>query len=196
MTKKKSNKKKSSKVGLDFKTAFKYPFNRMKGLWNIFLILLPIFGWFSLGGYSVRIIQEFSKGQFKKLPVLKFGSDMKLGFFMFIKAIPFILVYMIIIFPLYLTNVWLSYSVRILLEIFIVPILSINFVNKMTVSSFFELRIIKHVFSNLGDYIIAILKSILLFIVFLIMYIILIGIPAQAFTQNIFLVDFYRRRVK
>jgi hypothetical protein len=188
-------KRSSGKVKLNFNNAFKYPFNRAKGMWNILWVLLPIFGWFALGGYGVRIVQEFSKGQFKKLPIMKFGSDMGLGFFMFLKAIPFMLVYGIFLGILALLNPWLS-SVRIIIEIFVIPILTINFMNKETVGSFFAFGKVKYVFANLGDYIIAILKTILLCIVFLIMFLILVGIPAQAFTQNIFLADFYRRKVK
>jgi hypothetical protein len=188
---------------LDFKTAFKYPFNRAKGMWNILWIFLPIIGWFTLGGYGVRIVQEFSKGKFKQLPILKFGSDLKLGFFMFLKALPFVLAYILFLIIIdmvsYTINPWL-YLIRIFTEIivsiFIIPILAINFMNKETVSSYFEFRIVKYVFTNLGDYIVAILKSISLGIIFLIMWIILVGLPAGAFTQNIFLADFYRRRVK
>ena len=80
---------------LDFKTAFKYSFNRAKGMWNILWMLLPVVGWFALGGYSVRIVQEFSQGKFKQLPIFEFRNDMKLGFFMFIKAIPFVVVYIL-----------------------------------------------------------------------------------------------------
>ena len=180
---------------LDFKTAFKYPFNRAKGMWNILWIFLPIIGWFTLGGYGVRIVQEFSKGKFKQLPILKFGSDLKLGFFMFLKALPFVLAYILFLIILDTINPWLN-LIRIFTEIFVIPILSINFMNKETISSFFEFGIVKYVFTNLGDYIVAILKSISLGIIFLIMWIILVGLPAGAFTQNIFLADFYRRRVK
>jgi hypothetical protein len=182
-------------ANLNFKTAFKYPFNRAKGMWNVLWILLPIIGWFALGGYGVRIIQEFSKGKFKKLPVLKFKSDFKLGFFMFLKAIPFVLAYMLFMFVLNEIHSVLDHT-RVLLEIFIVPILTINFINKQTVGSFFEFKKLKYVFTNLGDYIVAVLKSILLFIVFLVMCLILVGIPAMIFTENMFLADFYRRKVK
>ena len=154
MKKKKSpskSKKKSNQTSLDFKTAFKYPFNRAKGMWNILWILLPIFGWLALGGYSVRIAQEFIKGKFRKLPTLKFGSDMKLGFFMFLKTLPFIFAYMIITAPLYAVDFWIGATVRILLETFVIPILFINFFKKETVGSLFELRVVKYVFNNLGD---------------------------------------------
>ncbi len=181
---------------LDFKTAFKYPFNRAKGMWNILWIFLPIIGWFALGGYCVRIVQEFSKGKFIQLPTFKFGSDLGLGVMMLIKALPFIIVYSIIIGILNIINPWARGLADFFLSLFVIPILTINFLNKETVGSFFEFKIIKHVFNNLGDYIVAVLKSILLCMVFLIMIIVLVGIPAGIFTQNMFLADFYRRKVK
>ena len=187
---------KSRGAELKFKTAFKYPFNRAKGLWNILWVLLPIIGWFALGGYGVRIIQEFSKGEFKQLPVFKFGSDLELGFMMFIKALPFVITYIIIISILNKIDIRMAGLANFLIGLFAVPILTINFFKKETVGSLFEFGIVKSVFNNLGDYIVAILKSILLGIIFLIMFIILVGIPAGTFTKNIFLADFYRRRVK
>jgi len=188
------------KKGLDinrlrFGTAFKYPFNRPKGLLNILWLLLPIFGWFALAGYVVRIIQEFSKGQFKKLPVMSFGSDMKLGFFMFLKALPFIIAYLILIALLDLIHPILGEVADILVSIFVIPILAVNFINKETVGSFFEFEIVRSVFNNLLDYITAIVKDIVLAIVYVIMIIVLVGIPAGAFTQSIFIADFYRRKV-
>ena len=181
---------------LDFKTAFKYPFNRAKGMWNILWILLPIVGWLALGGYGVRIIKEFSKGKFKKLPTFKFKNDLELGFFMFLKAIPFIIVYIIIGAILDKTDPGMAGLARFFIGLFIVPILAINFMNKETVSSFFEFKILKSVFDNFGDYVVALLKDILLSIIFVIMIIVLVGLPAGTFTKNIFLADFYRRKVK
>jgi len=187
--------KRKTMDALDFKTAFKYPFNRAKGMWNILWILLPIIGWFTLGGYGVRIIQEFTKGKFKQLPTLEFGSDLKLGFFMFLKAIPFFAVY-ILLFAI-MNAIHPRFDlVEIFTELFIIPILSINFINKQTIGSFFEFKILSSVFKNLGDYIFVILKEILLVVIFLLMCLILVGFPAIAFTQNIFLTDFYRRKVK
>ena len=186
-------KRKSDIAKLDFKAAFHYPFNRAKGMWNILWILVPIIGWLALTGYGVRIIQEFCEGKFKQLPVFQFKKDLKLGFFMFLKAIPFILV-CIVIFSI-LSLLKLGY-INTLMGIFIIPILTINFIKKMTISSFFEFKILKFVFIHFGDYIVAVLKSILLAIVFVIMIIILVGLPALFFTKNMFLADFYRRRIK
>jgi len=189
-------KRKSKVTSVDFDTAFGYPFRRAKGMWNIFWLLLPIFGWLALGGYSVRIVKEFSKGKFKKLPTMKFGSDMKLGFFMLIKSIPFILVYIILISILTAINFWAMVVGRIFVEVFVIPILTINFMNKETVGSLFEFKLVKSVFNNLEDYVVTVLRSILLFVVYLIMVLILVGIPAMFFTNYLFLADFYRRMVK
>jgi hypothetical protein len=52
------------------------------------------------------------------------------------------------------------------------------------------------VFDNLGDYVVALLKTIALRAIFLLLIIVLVGIPAGAFAQNIFIADFYRRYVK
>jgi hypothetical protein len=191
-----AKKKSAGKTALDFSTAFHYPFNRWKGLLNILWIFLPIFGWFALFGYGVRIIQEFTAGKFKKLPTMSFGDDMKLGFFMFLKAIPFILLITIVLGALYVVSPALESVIEIILSILVFPMLGIHFANKQTVGALFEFRIVNEVFSNLGDYLFAFLKEIGLAIVFLIMSIILIGIPASMFTQNIFFADFYRRRIK
>jgi hypothetical protein len=181
---------------LNFKTAFSYPFNRAKGMLNILWVLLPIIGWFALSGYGIRIIKEYTKGRFKKLPKFQFKSDLKLGFWMFLKAIPFVVAYIIIIEGLGYFHEGLSGFVDFFLEIFLVPILTINFFVKETVGSYFEFKALKPVFNNLKDYIVAILKTILITLIFIVMSIVLIGIPALVFTQNIFLADFYRRRVK
>lgn len=182
---------------LELETAFKYPFNRARAMWNILWIFVPIVGWFALFGYSVRIVQEFCQGKFKQLPKFKFGSDLKLGFFMFLKALPFAIAYGVVIsIVTFVTGDALSALVNIFLAVFALPILAVNFLKKETVESFFEFKIIKFVFDNLGDYLFVILKSIALGIVFALMAIILVGIPAGTFTKNIFLADFYRRRVK
>ncbi|MBT6995139.1 DUF4013 domain-containing protein [Candidatus Woesearchaeota archaeon] len=181
---------------LKFKHAFSYPFNRAKGLWNILWILLPIFGWLALSGYSIRIVKEFSKGKFKKLPLFKFSSDLELGFFMFFKGLPFMIAYFVIVEIFGFVFPWFGSLTDIFLGVFIVPILTVNFYNKETVSSYFEFKVLKSVFYNIGDYITVILKSILLVIVFALMIIVLIGFPAMAFTDNMFLADFYRRRVR
>lgn len=182
-------------VVLDFKSAFMYPFNRAKGMLNVLWMLLPIFGWFALFGYGIRIVQDFSKGKFKQLPEMKFGDDMKFGFFMFLKSIPFMLVYTVVSSILEMIPVFGKFGL-VFLELFVAPILTINFMNKMSINSYFEFEILEKVFANLGDYLFAVLKNIGLAVVFILMTVVLVGLPGLVFTSNIFLADFYRRRVK
>ena len=186
---------------LNFETAFKYPFNRLVGMWNVLWLLLPIFGWFAFGGYTIRIVQEFTKGKFKEVPKMKFGDDFKLGFFMFLKAIPFGIAYLVLLFIIgkilsALGLVWLVTLINAFFALLVVPVLAINFMKKERVDAFFEFKKVKPVFENFGDYIVALLKSIALGIIFCVLSIILIGIPAGAFTKNIFIADFYYRKVK
>jgi len=180
---------------LDFNTAFKYPFNRKKGLWNILWLLVPIIGWFALGGYGIRIVKEFTLEKFEQLPEMSFKSDLKFGFMMFLKSLPFVVIYTIILGTLIFINEWFR-IIDTFLKIFIVPILTVHFFNKETIGSWFDFKILEHVFINLWEYIIIMLKSLALFIVYLLMTIILVGIPANAFTQNIYVADFYRSKVK
>lgn len=183
---------------LSFKTAFQYPFNRAIGLWNILWCLIPILGMFALFGYGIRLAQEFIRGEFKQLPTFRFWENCKLGFLMFLKMIPFLFVYVLFIGALESLlhkSPFVLFFINLFLGILVLPILIINFFNKETVKSSFELKIVKSVFDNLGDYLMAFLKSIGLGVVFILMWIVLVGIPAGSFTKNIFLADFYRRRV-
>ncbi len=179
---------------LNFETAFKYPFNRGKGMLNILWLLLPIFGWFALIGYNVKIMKEFTEGKFKQLPLFEFKNDLKLGFFMFLKALVLFIPYGILI-GIIESFTPIGQILGIFIELFIIPMLVINFISKQTIESLFEFEIISKVFENLGDYIIAILKSIGLFLIYVLMLIILVGAPAMIFTHNMFLADFYKRKI-
>jgi len=140
---------------------------------------------------ALGLLKEFIKGKFKELPAFKFKSDLRLGFMMFLKSIPFIAVYAFLLLVLGAIAGFLGIQnqelfvdlINMLLALFVIPMLVINFINKQTIDSYFELEIIKSVFNNFGDYVLALLKNILLSIIFLIMWIILVGLPAGTFTK-------------
>ncbi|MBW2982118.1 DUF4013 domain-containing protein [Candidatus Woesearchaeota archaeon] len=178
-----------------FKPAFKYPFNKASRLLNILWIFIPIIGWFALFGYGITIVKHFLENDFKELPKLRFGKNLKLGFLMFFKSIPFIFVLMIAYLIIGLIP-FIGGLGNMFISIFVVPILTINFFKKRTVASYFEFEKLNAVFNNLGDYVIAVLKSIALQIIFVLLSIVLVGIPAGAFTKNIFIADFYRKNIE
>lgn len=189
---------------ISFSEAFKYPFKVPKRLLYILWIIIPILGWFALSGYIVRLVNEFIEGKYEGLPELHFVDDMKLGFMIFLKAIPFVLVFTVVIFVIIFAVAmvnesaayWLYILLIIFLAIFVVPILEINFFRKQTVGSFFEFRVLSAVKDNLGEYIIAILKQYVLVIIFSVLMLILVGFPALYFTTYIFIANFYGKFVE
>ncbi len=180
---------------LDFGKAFKYPFNRWKGLFNILWLIIPIVGWFAIVGYQVRLVKEWIDGQFKELPKFNFMKNLKLGFFMFLKSLPFAIALSILGWVFKKLGSF-GTAIFTLLTLFLVPMLVINFYREETMASLWDFSKVQPVFDNLGDYIVALLKQLVLGLVFAFLSIIFIGIPANAFTANIFLADFYRQHVK
>ena len=171
---------------------FKKPGRLLYGL----LVLIPILGWFVLFGYLTRLINEFVKGRYEGLIKLNIIEDLKLGFVIFLKALPFFIVLITIQNAVSQVNETLGLLVSLLLSLFVSPILEINFYRKQTIKSFFEFGILHVVKDDFGDYTITILKQIALGIVFLILSLVLIGIPAFLFTQVIFISNFYGRVVE
>lgn len=72
----------------------------------------------------------------------------------------------------------------------------VNFFRKQTLESFFEFQLLDIVRNNLGDYVMAVLKQYALVIIFAILSIVLVGIPAMFFTNSIFIANFYGRLVE
>jgi len=183
---------------LDFKSALKYPWGAPKRLWNILWILLPIIGWFALGGYGKKIVNSIVGGNTTELPEFGgFGDNFVVGFMLFLKMLPLMIIIMlynlllnaivevgIIYWPL-----WLAYTAFLIL---IMPWIGINFLQKYTVASTFEFKTAANtVFGNFVEYIIALVKTIGYVIIYAILSIVLVGIPCMAFGQRLFIADFY-----
>jgi hypothetical protein len=181
---------------ISFSEAFKYPFKTPKRLLYALLLIVPIVGWLALFGYSVRLINEFIEGRYEGLIKLDFMEDLKLGFMVFLKALPFYIVYVIILSTATYVNETLGSLVSLLLGIFVIPMLAVNFMRKQTIESFFEFAILNLVRDNLGEYIITALKQYALNFVFLILSFVLVGIPAIMFTSTIFFANMYGRLVE
>lgn len=124
-------------------------------------------------------------------------DDLKLGFLMFLKSLPFMFLYAILIVGvLYFVNETAAETLNLLICFFVLPILMINFFRKQTIESYFEFSILKHVVGNLGDYLVTMIKQYALSIIFMILIFLLVGIPALYVTGSIFVANFYGRRVE
>jgi multidrug efflux pump subunit AcrB len=86
--------------------------------------------------------------------------------------------------------------ISLLLGFFVVPMLAVNFFRKQTVESFFEFSVLNVVRDNLGEYIITVLKQYALVIIFMVLSIVLVGIPGMLFTNSIFVANMYGRLVE
>jgi hypothetical protein len=175
---------------ISFSDALKYPFKTPLRLLYILWGLIPILGSFIIFGYVTRLVNEFIDGRYEGLIKLNVIDDLILGIVMILKSIPFIIVFVII----YSVTTYISEAlgiIIILFALFVIPILMVNFFRKQTIQSLFEFDILKVAKDNLGEYFMAILKQYALMFVFLILSIILIGIPAMYFTNYIFIANLY-----
>jgi hypothetical protein len=181
---------------ISFSEALKYPFKIPARLLYILLLIVPIIGWLALFGYIVRIVNEFIEGRYEGLIKLNFMEDLKLGFMVFLKALPFYIVYAIILSAAMYINETLGNIISLLLGFFVIPMLAVNFFRKQTIESFFEFDILNVVRDNLGEYVITMLKQYALVIIFMVLSIVLVGIPGMFFTNSIFVANMYGRIVE
>ena len=171
------------------KAGLAYPWQKPVRLWYILWILVPIFGWFALYGYSKKIIQSLVKGEYM-LP--QFGSPVDnfvIGLKLFVFLIPTVLVISLMEFIPYIG--WL---VALLLYIFIVPMLIVNLFVKETFGAAWELeKVFSMVFENLWDYIVTLVKTFVFTVVYIVMSLVLVGIPGLMFGMYYYYANFYQR---
>ncbi len=179
---------------ISFTDAFKYPYKVPVRILYVLLLIIPIIGWLILFGYIVRLVNEFINGNYKGLIELELVEDLKLGLLMFLKALPFYIIYAVIMSAAMYISEALGTLIQ-LLAIFILPLLVVNFCRKQTVGSFFEFDIFNIARDNLGEYIAAVIKQLILSIIFVLLSFILIGIPGLYFTSSIFVANFYGRYI-
>ena len=173
---------------LQLKDGLKYPWGNPKRLWNILWFLIPILGFFAILGYVKKIVNSIVAGNTKELPEFgKFWDNFTTGFMLFIKLLPLGIAAMLIAkIPL------LGPLVSFIFSLFLMPWLIINVLEKFTFAAAFEFdKAAKIVFNNLPEYILMLLKSLVYVIVYVLMMVILVGIPCAAFGRLIFLADFY-----
>lgn len=181
---------------ISFSEALKYPFKIPQRLLYILLLIVPVIGWLALFGYSVRLVNEFIEGRYEGLIKLDFMEDLKLGFMVFLKALPFYIGYMVLLSAAMYVSETLGSLINLLFGFFVIPMLVVNFYRKQTIESFFEFDILSVIRDNPGEYIITLLKQYALVIVFLVLSVVLVGIPAMFFTSSIFFANMYGRLVE
>lgn len=182
-----AEKKPASKIS-SFSNGLKYPWGNAKRLWNILWILIPIIGWLALFGYMQSIVRAIVAGNKSYLPeFISFGDNLKRGLMLFLKIIPLMLAYVLVA-----SIPYIGQLAGLVAEVFFLPYLVINlFVTDKFEESFNIKKTCNAVCNNLGDYLIAYLKTLGFGIIYLFLSIVLIGIPCLTFGKLFFLTEFY-----
>lgn len=140
------------------------------------------------------------KGNFKELPKFSdWGKTTKSGFMFFLYTFVLMIPIYIVMFALVLiprVGIVLMIIFELLLILF-VPIIVLDYVKTEKFGDGWKIKkALKMTTSNLGEYIVVFLKTFVLSLLFMLLSIPLVTIivtyPALTFTQNIFLVEFYR----
>lgn len=198
MAKKKAKKAAPAKAGVNdsIKDAIRYPWTKMKRAFWFWLILIPIFGWLPLYGYMLDIFQNITGGKDKELP--KFGKYWGLfvqGFYYLVFAlIVGIVVQLALRIPV---AGWILY-VYIMM---ITPMLLVNYAVKRRFGAFFDIGLAtKLIFGNIIQYIILVLKIIVVTLFWLVCSIPIITLvwtmPAMQFSSGFLIAQFYRKYQK
>ncbi len=172
-----------------FKTGFSYPWGKPSRMWIALLLLIPIFGWLALAGYSKKVVRDLVKGNTTELPKFgRFWFNFKEGFFVLLFLIPSMAAVMLLnIVPL------VGFALSFLSCLFLLPWLVANFLVKETFDSLWEFKkAFRIVSNNFVEYIFMMLNTFVNQIVYLLLSFIIIGIPGLLFAKNFFLAEFYR----
>lgn len=181
---------KAESIESEISNGLRYPWGHAKRLWNILWCLIPIVGCLALLGYVKKIANAIVKGDKGGLPEFgSFSPNMTEGFWVFVKLIPLMIIVGVIqMIPIVGK---LAYA---FLAIFFVPYLMVHFLVRGDFAATFDYKaIIEHVFGNLKDYAVALLKTIVYCIVYFVLSFVLAGIPCLYFGSCFFMAEFYAK---
>jgi hypothetical protein len=184
--------------------AITYP---LKKFWRLFYwlwALIPVIGWISYIGYTLRLTREVMRGNKKEAPKYgKFWENFNNGLF------PFIVILAINIISMFIAPVLkkvgvvgnILYYLLALLIGFLLGVMVLQYIEKWRIEDFFKIgRAFSTLFGNFGSFIVMLLKQLVASIVFLIMSIpiitMLFTMPAMGYSKNMLLADWYRNANK
>ncbi len=173
------------------KQALAYPFVNFARLWNFWWFLVPIWGWFIVNGYIVRICSEIKKGKSEELPAIRpFKGLFSQGFFLTVALIVpgLILFLLFMIHPVF----WLLTVYFGLIS----PILILQFSEKNKVRDGMNVfRATKMVFTHLGAFLLTWLKMLVVTIIWVLASVpiitLLVTLPTMQYGQYRLFTDFY-----
>jgi hypothetical protein len=180
--------------------ALRYPFAKVGRLFYWLWLLVPVCGWLAYAGYILRIIQRVIKGNYKQVPKFgKFWPNFMLGLYAFV----LILIITAIMIPFGLLRVFIGIPGIILYWVvsiyvgLISPILLIQLAETENLGKGLNfIRAHKIVFGNFREYIMILLKQLVVVFVYLLASLPIVTIiftfPAMSYAKNYLYARFYR----
>src|SRR3989338_10540192 len=135
--------------------ALKYPFANFKRVFNYWWLLVPIWGWFVVSGYFIRVINELVKGNTQELPAIRpFAGLFRTGFFVMVTGLIIgIVAWLFMLIPLV---GWIAYAYLVL----IAPLMIFQFAEQGKIRDGLNVvRASKTVFASFGRYLVAYVKT-------------------------------------
>ena len=182
------------------KEALKFPFRRMKGLWNFYWMLIPIVGYFAYMGFLIQVFKSVMSGR-EDLPEFEgFKINMKRGFFLFIALLVVQIAYMIsasILIRIPFIG-WIPYTALVIYFTLLMPLLIAQFVQTEKIKDGLDIsRATQTMFVDFWGYVIVHLKLLVVLLVLVIASIplitLIVTIPAMGYSQYYAFAKFYSK---
>ena len=173
--------------------ALKYPFANFKRVFNYWWLLVPIWGWFVVPGYFIRVINELVKGNTKELPAIRpFAGLFRTGFFVVVTWLIIVIITGLFMFIPILGVIVYAYF------ILVNPILIFQFAEQGKIRDGLNVvRASKTVFASFGRYLVIYVKTIvvgiILFIASVLIITLIVTIPAMSFSQCYLFAEYYKQ---
>ena len=186
----------SEKIGI--MDALKYPFNRLKGMLNFYWMIIPIIGPFIYQGYFVQVVKDLLNGNKQELPVCgEIGENLKKGFVYFLAIMCLMVVNLLVVGAVSFISETAAALVYFLVMI-LLPVQAIAYIDSEKFLDIFSYKkAATMIVSNLGDFVVVMVKVIVVYMVLAIASIPLITmvvtIPAMMFSAITIMADFYAR---
>lgn len=150
------------------KEALRYSFSRWGRTFNYYWALIPIWGWFVVYGYIIRVLNEIKKGNKELPPINPFKGLFKTGALFFVVMLVIALASLVLIFiPVvgWLALIYLS---------FMLPMMMLQFAEKQEIKEGLNfIRASKTVFNDFKRYGKVMLKALAVYLPFIAPYYIL-----------------------
>ena len=184
--------------------ALRYPFLNFKRLFIVWLALVPVWGWFVVYGYIVRMAQDVFKGKNKEAPALKpLNGLFTTGFYLFVMMLILTVVFNVMLIgvsfiPILGILLWLALYIYYIL---VLPMMLMQFAETGKIGDGLDfVRASKIVFNNFVDYITAYIKYIVIVLILLVasipMVTMIITMPAMYYSAMLIFGDFFKNYKK